>query len=154
MTCANCIHLVNMVPAKSRGSVSAKKAGEAYFAIKVFVFILSPAREKKNSALSFRGVKNRFPLVSTDLNYCTHHKPCANGATCLNTGQGSYTCTCLPGFTGVNCDSEVRECDNQPCRNGGYCLVSPEVSLAPFPQRRLSCFCFCFGLSVSAGGCY
>ncbi|XP_076017840.1 delta-like protein 4 [Genypterus blacodes] len=57
-----------------------------------------------------------------DLNYCTHHKPCANGATCLNTGQGSYTCTCLPGFTGVNCDSEVRQCDSQPCRNGGHCL--------------------------------
>ncbi|KAM9842180.1 delta-like protein 4 [Aulostomus maculatus] len=59
-----------------------------------------------------------------DLNYCTHHKPCANGATCMNTGQGSYTCTCLPGFTGVNCDSEVRECDSEPCRNGGYCLES------------------------------
>ncbi|XP_074547332.1 delta-like protein 4 [Halichoeres trimaculatus] len=59
-----------------------------------------------------------------DLNYCTHHRPCANGATCLNTGQGSYTCTCLPGFTGVNCDLEVRECDSQPCRNGGHCLDS------------------------------
>ncbi|XP_061553127.1 delta-like protein 4 isoform X2 [Phycodurus eques] len=61
-------------------------------------------------------------LCDQDLNYCTHHKPCANGATCLNTGQGSYTCACLPGFTGVNCDSEVRECDGQPCRNGGNCL--------------------------------
>nr|XP_043903613.1 delta-like protein 4 isoform X1 [Solea senegalensis] len=59
-----------------------------------------------------------------DLNYCTHHKPCANGATCLNTGHGSYTCTCLPGFTGVNCDSEVRECDSQPCHNGGHCVDS------------------------------
>ncbi|KAG7237270.1 hypothetical protein INR49_032603 [Caranx melampygus] len=59
-----------------------------------------------------------------DLNYCTHHKPCANGATCMNTGHGSYTCTCLPGFTGVNCDSEVRECDSQPCHNGGHCLDS------------------------------
>uniref|UniRef100_A0A3Q3VMP4 Delta-like protein n=1 Tax=Mola mola TaxID=94237 RepID=A0A3Q3VMP4_MOLML len=57
-----------------------------------------------------------------DLNYCTHHKPCANGATCMNTGEGSYTCACLPGFTGVNCDSEVRECDSRPCRNGGHCL--------------------------------
>uniref|UniRef100_A0A3B4APA9 Delta-like protein n=1 Tax=Periophthalmus magnuspinnatus TaxID=409849 RepID=A0A3B4APA9_9GOBI len=61
-----------------------------------------------------------------DLNYCTHHKPCANGATCMNTGQGSYTCTCLPGFTGVNCDVEVRQCDSQPCRNGGYCMDSEE----------------------------
>lgn len=61
-----------------------------------------------------------------DLNYCTHHKPCANGATCMNTGQGSYTCTCLPGFTGVNCDAEVKQCDSQLCRNGGQCLDSDD----------------------------
>uniref|UniRef100_A0A1A8LWM7 Delta-like protein n=2 Tax=Nothobranchius pienaari TaxID=704102 RepID=A0A1A8LWM7_9TELE len=59
-----------------------------------------------------------------DLNYCTHHKPCVNGATCMNTGEGSYTCACLPGFSGVNCDSEVRECDSEPCLNGGHCLDS------------------------------
>ncbi|XP_018583341.2 delta-like protein 4 isoform X1 [Scleropages formosus] len=57
-----------------------------------------------------------------DLNYCTHHKPCLNGATCMNTGQGSYTCTCRPGFTGVDCELEVKECDSKPCRNGGQCV--------------------------------
>ncbi|XP_060938972.1 delta-like protein 4 [Limanda limanda] len=61
-----------------------------------------------------------------DLNYCTHHKPCANGATCMNTGHGSYTCTCLPGFNGVNCDFEVGECHSQPCQNGGHCLDSED----------------------------
>nr|XP_042705432.1 delta-like protein 4 isoform X4 [Chrysemys picta bellii] len=58
-----------------------------------------------------------------DLNYCTHHKPCKNGATCLNTGQGSYTCSCKPGFTGVDCEHEISECDSNPCRNGGSCTV-------------------------------
>ncbi|XP_038597013.1 delta-like protein 4 [Tachyglossus aculeatus] len=56
-----------------------------------------------------------------DLNYCTHHTPCKNGATCSNTGQGSYTCSCPPGFTGVDCELEVSECDSNPCRNGGSC---------------------------------
>lgn len=56
-----------------------------------------------------------------DLNFCTHHRPCVNGATCMNTGQGSYTCACLPGFTGVNCELELKECDSGPCRNGGLC---------------------------------
>ncbi|KAG5857588.1 hypothetical protein ANANG_G00021040 [Anguilla anguilla] len=61
-------------------------------------------------------------LCDQDLNYCTHHKPCRNGATCMNTGQGSYTCACQPGFTGVDCELEVRECDSKPCRNGGSCM--------------------------------
>uniref|UniRef100_A0A8B9PGS2 Delta like canonical Notch ligand 4 n=1 Tax=Apteryx owenii TaxID=8824 RepID=A0A8B9PGS2_APTOW len=58
-----------------------------------------------------------------DLNYCTHHRPCKNGATCMNTGQGSYTCSCKPGFTGVDCEHEISECDSNPCRNGGSCTV-------------------------------
>lgn len=59
-----------------------------------------------------------------DLNYCTHHKPCQNGATCTNTGQGSYTCSCLPGYTGASCEIQVNECSGNPCRNGGSCTVS------------------------------
>ena len=63
--------------------------------------------------------------VSTDLNYCTHHSPCKNGATCSNSGQRSYTCTCRPGYTGVDCELELSECDSNPCRNGGSCKVRP-----------------------------
>uniref|UniRef100_A0A667X2Z5 Delta-like protein n=1 Tax=Myripristis murdjan TaxID=586833 RepID=A0A667X2Z5_9TELE len=55
------------------------------------------------------------------LNYCTHHKPCLNGATCTNTGQGSYTCSCLPGYAGASCEIQVNECSGNPCRNGGSC---------------------------------
>lgn len=67
-----------------------------------------------------------FPcLPPADLNYCTHHKPCRNGATCSNTGQGSYTCACRPGFSGATCETETDECGASPCRNGGSCTVSP-----------------------------
>lgn len=72
-----------------------------------------------------------------DLNYCTHHKPCLNGATCSNTGQGSYTCSCRPGFTGTSCEIEVNECAGNPCRNGGSCTVSFYTHITGF--RGLQC---------------
>ncbi|XP_013393696.1 delta-like protein D isoform X2 [Lingula anatina] len=60
-------------------------------------------------------------FCNQDLNFCTHHQPCKNSATCTNTGQGSYTCTCPIGFTGTNCEIEVDDCHRQPCANGGTC---------------------------------
>ncbi|XP_040576398.1 uncharacterized protein [Lepeophtheirus salmonis] len=61
-------------------------------------------------------------FCKNDLNYCTNHEPCRNGATCYNTGQGSYTCNCPPGFTGINCETRItNECSHQPCLNGGTC---------------------------------
>ncbi|XP_071081232.1 delta-like protein D [Haliotis cracherodii] len=60
-------------------------------------------------------------FCNQDLNYCTHHKPCKNGGTCTNTGQGSYTCACPTGYTGTNCEIEIDDCERQPCKNGGTC---------------------------------
>ncbi|KAL7291379.1 hypothetical protein TKK_0014973 [Trichogramma kaykai] len=64
-------------------------------------------------------------FCNQDLNYCTNHKPCHNGGTCFNTGQGSYTCACAPGFTGTDCETPLLDCSSQPCLNQGTCLPSP-----------------------------
>lgn len=32
------------------------------------------------------------------------HQPCRNGGTCVNTSPGNYTCYCVPGFYGKNCE--------------------------------------------------
>ena len=36
----------------------------------------------------------------------------------------SYTCTCNPGWTGVNCAINIDDCSPNPCRNRGLCIVS------------------------------
>lgn len=78
----------------------------------------------------------------TDLNFCTTHRPCKNGATCINSGQGSYTCVCDVGYTGKNCESKIETCDDKPCRNGGTCSVCihlnkffSSLTLTMYPHR-------------------
>uniref|UniRef100_A0A914WRL7 Uncharacterized protein n=1 Tax=Plectus sambesii TaxID=2011161 RepID=A0A914WRL7_9BILA len=46
--------------------------------------------------------------------------PCINGGTCV-TSDTDYTCTCVPGYTGVNCNEDIDECASSPCMNAGEC---------------------------------
>ena len=62
-------------------------------------------------------------LCNKDLNFCTNHRPCQNGASCYNTGD-DYTCSCPIGFSGRNCEVRVEnKCLESPCLNDGECLV-------------------------------
>ena len=54
-----------------------------------------------------------------DLHYCSHHKPCLNGGTCINSGLG-FRCVCDANFTGATC--ERARCST--CFNAGLCDVS------------------------------
>ena len=65
-------------------------------------------------------------------NYCeeldschSSRNPCKNGATCRDITDGladSFNCTCLPGYTGNLCDTNINECASQPCQNKGFCV--------------------------------
>uniref|UniRef100_A0A8C5WM82 Delta-like protein n=1 Tax=Leptobrachium leishanense TaxID=445787 RepID=A0A8C5WM82_9ANUR len=89
-----------------------------------------------------------------DLNYCTHHKPCKNGATCMNTGQGSYTCSCRDGFTGVNCEEKINECDSNPCRNGGSCTDVESGYICECPQGYYGTHCENSVLNCADSPCF
>uniref|UniRef100_A0A3B4AQ58 Sushi, nidogen and EGF-like domain-containing protein 1 n=1 Tax=Periophthalmus magnuspinnatus TaxID=409849 RepID=A0A3B4AQ58_9GOBI len=55
---------------------------------------------------------------------CPHLRPCLNGGQCIDdciTGNPSFTCSCLAGFTGRRCQIDVNECASNPCQNGGTC---------------------------------
>ncbi|XP_066276196.1 uncharacterized protein [Branchiostoma lanceolatum] len=47
--------------------------------------------------------------------------PCQNGATCED-GVNGYTCTCVPGYEGVHCETDTDECASDPCQYGGTCV--------------------------------
>ena len=42
---------------------------------------------------------------------------CKHGGTCWN-----KTCCCLDGYVGDICETEINECESDPCQNGGTCI--------------------------------
>ena len=32
-----------------------------------------------------------------------------------------YSCSCMDGYTGMNCQTDIDECSSNPCQNGGTC---------------------------------
>ncbi|KAI7805288.1 delta-like protein D [Triplophysa rosa] len=93
-------------------------------------------------------------FCNQDLNYCTHHKPCQNGATCTNTGQGSYTCACRPGFSGASCEIEVNECSGNPCRNGGSCTDLENTYSCTCPPGFYGRNCELSAMTCADGPCF
>ena len=39
---------------------------------------------------------------------CVLSSPCQNGAACKNDNLGGYTCTCVAGYTGTNCQYGIK----------------------------------------------
>ena len=46
--------------------------------------------------------------------------PCRHGGVCMVDGV-NYTCSCSPGFSGTNCETDIDDCESDPCHDG-VCL--------------------------------
>lgn len=47
--------------------------------------------------------------------------PCVHGV-CLDDLNTTYSCYCIDGYTGVQCQTNWDECWSSPCKNGGVCI--------------------------------
>ena len=43
--------------------------------------------------------------------------------------MNSYTCDCAAGYTGTNCSTNIDDCGDDSCQNGGTCEVSKDNSV-------------------------
>lgn len=50
-----------------------------------------------------------------------------NNGICNTVGLSvdQYLCSCPVGFTGMDCEIEIDRCENEPCKNEGWCTSSP-----------------------------
>ncbi|XP_068182860.1 protein eyes shut homolog [Antennarius striatus] len=68
------------------------------------------------------------------------YKVCQNGGHCIAIGSHSFTCVCLPSWTGTVCNQSV-SCLNNNCKHGSSCV----------PSNVTSYRCIC---SLGWGGMY
>ncbi|XP_007896991.2 LOW QUALITY PROTEIN: neurocan core protein [Callorhinchus milii] len=83
---------------------------------KVAVWTFMPTSEVLPT--STHSEEQLFSMPDTDpcqTNPCLHQGSCMSNST-------MYTCVCVSGFTGENCEIDIDECQANPCQNGATCV--------------------------------
>ncbi|GFO45199.1 basement membrane-specific heparan sulfate proteoglycan core protein-like [Plakobranchus ocellatus] len=69
-------------------------------------------------------------------------RPCRNGAECIDLSPTDYSCRCMDGFVGRNCEIVETICDRaDPCRNGGKCYMDGNTQRCHCPLGRAGLYC-------------
>merc|ERR1712008_309076 len=66
-----------------------------------------------------QNIQKEIKEMKKGINEC-HTNPCQNQGTCSDVPRG-YTCSCVPGFTGKNCEVNFDDCSENPCGVHGSC---------------------------------
>ncbi|KAB0797911.1 hypothetical protein PPYR_08904 [Photinus pyralis] len=66
--------------------------------------------------------------------------PCVHGV-CIDDLNTSYSCYCIDGYTGVQCQTNWDECWSNPCQNGGVCRDGIATFNCTCPAGFLGEFC-------------
>ena len=70
----------------------------------------------KNLKVEVENIQKDIIELKKGINECLTN-PCQNQGTCTDIPSG-YSCTCVPGFTGKNCEVNIDECSENPCVHG------------------------------------
>lgn len=97
----------------------------------------------------FTGRQCEQPLSSSGLQAACSPDLCQPNGYCnaLSGGSSEYTCRCKPGYQGVHCETNINDCLNATCYNGGLCIdgVNSYECECPWPyygrycQTRMTC---------------
>ena len=91
----------------------------------------SDVRLGHDVALSGDGLRVTVGTFSQDNVVVYDYQVCQNAGTCTD-GVDSFTCNCLAGYTGTNCETDIDECNPDPCQNYAQCTQTTDgVTLAP-----------------------
>ena len=64
--------------------------------------------------------------ICEDINECSPD-PCQERSTCSTPFVNLYSCECVAGYEGDNCETDINECSPDPCQNGANCST-PNVN--------------------------
>ncbi|XP_022803614.1 uncharacterized protein LOC111340956 [Stylophora pistillata] len=82
---------------------------------------------------------SRWAQDCVEINEC-ESDPCRNNSTCTDL-IGDYLCSCISGYTGKQCQTNMDECRDQPCFNNGTChdLINNYTCTCARGFRGLNC---------------
>ena len=80
-------------------------------------------------------------LCETTIKCETPTNPCDNLGTCVDFADFSdYTCVCVDGFYGTDCD-QVQPCNPNSCLNGAACENTPLLDAFGAQIQAFTCYC-------------